>query len=619
MIFLAPLAAIGVFGVAAAVGARLHRLAGWSFSSRSDLLLFSVGIGLATLGLAVFLLGVVHALYPAVLVALLAVLLLLCGRALVTGIAQTAGPAPRERGARAPFHRLVGVALALVLLATGLTALAPLTGSDAMQYHFTFPKLFLRWHAILPIDWDVNSFFLGTPQMLILLGLALGSDRIALALNAGVALIAVGAVGALAREFVPAPTARLVALVYAVTPLVYWQATSGYVDLWGVLYAVLALLAALRALRERTGGWLVLAGVCAGAAFTCKYTLVALVPALAVGLAALLARDHGIGASFRLVARFLLAAAVAGAWVPVRNLVWTGDPLFPFLTALRGDPHSRALAEGQLVVVPGGRFSLAPGDLLAMPVRMFLTGDYGDGHLFGPVVLSLVPLLALAARDPTRAHRLTLGLCAFFFSFIVATAGTARYLAPIYPLLLVLVLVAGARVEWSRVLRLTTRAVVGVHLAFGSGSLAVYCLSFLPVLAGLESDHAFLARRAPQYGVAMLVNETVPRGERVLVFSPFTYYLDVDFLVADLDRSFTIDVPRLASAERLRDRLRELGIRYVVTTGGYADSMARLFRDLEECCVDTVRRREVLTPGTRWSGPAAVHVAIFRVRDDDRR
>jgi len=60
-------------------------------------------------------------------------------------------------------------------------ARAPLTGSDAMQYHFTIPMLELGKH-FEPIFWISNSFFLGEGHLLISLGMALGSDRISLGL-----------------------------------------------------------------------------------------------------------------------------------------------------------------------------------------------------------------------------------------------------------------------------------------------------------------------------------------------------------------------------------------------------------------------------------------------------
>src|SRR5260370_33654823 len=59
--------------------------------------------------------------------------------------------------------------------------MAPLTGSDALHYHFTAPLLTLR-NGFAPNFNLANSFFTGQGHLLILTGLALGSEIFSLAL-----------------------------------------------------------------------------------------------------------------------------------------------------------------------------------------------------------------------------------------------------------------------------------------------------------------------------------------------------------------------------------------------------------------------------------------------------
>jgi hypothetical protein len=78
-------------------------------------------------------------------------------------------------------ERGLAVATGLVLLFEGLAAMAPLTGSDALHYHFTAALLTLR-SGFAPNFNLVNSFFTGQGHLLILTGLAVGSEKFSLAL-----------------------------------------------------------------------------------------------------------------------------------------------------------------------------------------------------------------------------------------------------------------------------------------------------------------------------------------------------------------------------------------------------------------------------------------------------
>ncbi len=72
---------------------------------------------------------------------------------------------------------LIGIVLCVEFLAS----LAPLTGSDALHYHFTTQQLILKYgfHPDFSIS---HSFLCGQHHLLILLGLALGSEKLAMGL-----------------------------------------------------------------------------------------------------------------------------------------------------------------------------------------------------------------------------------------------------------------------------------------------------------------------------------------------------------------------------------------------------------------------------------------------------
>src|SRR5258705_69312 len=72
----------------------------------------------------------------------------------------------------------LGALFLLVLVLLGFASLAPVTGSDALHYHFTTQALYLAegFHAPWPL---LHGFFCGLSHQLILAGLAFGSDQLA--------------------------------------------------------------------------------------------------------------------------------------------------------------------------------------------------------------------------------------------------------------------------------------------------------------------------------------------------------------------------------------------------------------------------------------------------------
>src|SRR6266404_5079587 len=117
----------------------------------------------------------------------------------------------------------LAVAAGLVLLFDGLAAMAPLTGSDALHYHFTAPLLTLR-NGFAPNFNLVNSFFTGQGHLLILTGLALDSEKFSLALIFLGGVLAAAASACLARRWLSRErseehTSELQSLAYLVCRL----------------------------------------------------------------------------------------------------------------------------------------------------------------------------------------------------------------------------------------------------------------------------------------------------------------------------------------------------------------------------------------------------------------
>lgn len=542
--------------------------------------LYAAGLSFAILSLAVFALGMVGWLRQGTALILLVVGAFAAGKGwrrlydLMTLI-----PSVRKRIWHSGLALLLTSAILACVVLDSLLGMAPLTGSDALVYHFTVPKLGLA-RGSEPIFWLVNSFLVGQGHSLIGLGLALGSDRISMGLILVGGFLAAGALFVLTRNLTSERWAGLATLAFLLTPMVYWQmGTSGSPDIWMAFYATLAVMAASKGARPDENRWLALAGLLAGAAAGIKLTGWAI--------------PVGIVTYCLFATRSLVRTCVCGLWslpagiLPiVRNFWWTRDPFFPFLSRWLRPEHLNAitLAAIQMETHPKGYDRSILG-LLTFPFLLSLKGDaYGVGQYFGPVVLALAPLLLFAFRRRGLAYAAGCVWGVVFLS-VDLTSQAARFLLPVFPLALALVIVGVAeafRKGW-RVVQVGCAGTLLFALLFGLGSETIYARDFLPVVVGLERREVFLERTAPDYNMASFINRSLEgRQGNVMVFFQHVYYLHVPFLIGDPGISWLMDPDRLKGPQSLLQLFHEQNVRWVVKGPYYPKPFASAFQTLED-------------------------------------
>ena len=543
-------------------------------------LLFAAGISFAILGVVIFAIGTVGWLRQGTAVILLVVAALVAGRGwLRLYELMTMIPAIGKRIWHSGVPVLLSSAIAGCVVLDSLLTMAPLTGSDATVYHFTVPMLRLS-RGPGPIFWLVKGFWVGQGHALIEMGLALGSDRISMGLILAGGFLTAVALFVLTRHLTSARWAGLATLTFLLTPMVYWQmGTSGSPDIWMAFYTTLAVMAVHRGVQSGVNRWLAVGGVLAGAAAGVKFTGWAI--------------PVGIVVYCLFATRSLNRTVACGLWslpagiLPlVRNIWWTGDPIFPFLTRWLRPEHLNVytLAAIQADTHPA-RVNHSFSGLLTFPFLLSLKGDgFGVGQYFGPIVLALAPLLLLAFRRGRLAYAAAFVGGVVFLS-IDLTSQMARFLLPVFPLALALVL-AGVAEVFRRGWRMAQVASVGailLTLLFGFGSETLYARDFLPVVFGREKREMFLDRMAADYTVTSFLNRTLEgrRGE-VMVFFQHVYYLHVPFLIGDPDVSWLMDPNRLNSPETLLQFFHRQNVRWVVKAPNYPVPFAKTFQSLED-------------------------------------
>lgn len=471
---------------------------------------------------------------------------------------------------------LVGIAICLESLAS----LAPLTGSDALHYHFTTQKLVLEY-GFHPNFSLALSFFCGQQHLLILFGLAFRSEQLAMGLIFLGGVLTTCSLACLASRWSSLKTALAIILLFLLTPVVFWQiSSSGAPDIWMAFFASAAVIVLYQNGISGTWGQALLAGLLAGGIAGAKYTGCF----VAVGLMATIAIEYR---SIQRVLQFCLGSVFTGIWPYFRNFLWTGDPVFPFLTKTMTPERVNSFALASLRAHTGASHQ---GDLGRLIPFIFFAGirrvSPGLWDFFGPFVFAFAPLLT-SASDKFRSWRVPAVVWSISSLGVFYASGLQRLLLPVFPLALACT-VAGIescqKSDWKIVTHLVKSLTIFLWIAGASG-MVVYSWKAIGTSLGIVNAHSYLEERAPEYQIAEVINGVLAgetkRG-KALVFLRHNYYLNVPFLNGDPATSWIIDPDRLRTPHDWEVFFQKEGIAYVVRSPSYPPAIAAPLAEMED-------------------------------------
>ncbi len=549
--------------LAAALGHRVLRAL--QFDAPLDTLVFQAGVGLGLLALATFLLGlvIVHPLVFWVLGALATFLLRDDLRAVWRAVRALRLPLASR------FERALAAFTAFALGIAGVITLLPPTAWDAQTYHLVIPKVALEQGRITAPPDIVYFSFPSLGEMLFLAAMLLKGDVVAQLLHLTFLLLTLGVVFAFGSRYFNARVAWLASAMIVAVPSLLIVATWAYVDLMLAFYTFVSFYALMRALEQNHTRWFALAGALAGFAISIKYTAVIVpIALLVVWIAHSLFERHTVDRQLPTAARLLPPAfcqlltayclpliSVAAPYY-LRNLIFTGNPFYPFVfggtywDAFRAEWFSRfgtGLWNDPLQLLLAPWFATIYG----------VEGALGFEATIGPLLLMLIPLWVFRGQGagggkqeagerntehvprPTPYTPLALFSLALYLFWLVGVAQSklliqTRLLFPAFPAFALLAALAYERLSafelpqfslqrFTRLVMLLVLGLTALNYAIGFASSGA-----LAYLVGAESRAAYLARHLDEYGAAVrFINTQLPRDARVLfLWEPRVYYVE---------------------------------------------------------------------------------------------
>ncbi len=533
------------------------------------------GLGLGILSLGVLLVGATLGAPRWLFFAALAALTLLLGRAALSWLRQLGalGDLLIESGR---FGRAVGALLAVGLAAALTFALAPPVKYDALAYHLTLPETYLDLGRVSYLPWLATSGHPQAAEMLYTWAIALAGRQAAAVLGWCFApLTALGLLGYLRQRIgVSAAWVGAGALLAGYTLMV--SSAWAYAD-WLGLYFGFGCLAALDLWRQdgaHRHAWL--SGAFAGLAFSTKYTAGALVLAglAALGWHAWKRRAAILPAAGRYT---LAAAAFALPWL-VKNLITTGNPLYPFFF-VSGAMSAPRIANFQ-GAPPFGNWM----DFFLLPLRatwIGLEGGEGYGVSIGPLLFGLGALAWIGARrlgEDQRAALQNAALIALtglliwavgnqFSGFLIQT----RLFYSLFAAFAVLAAIGfhgieGLALPGVRLGRITATLVLLV-LSLNTLEVSISALKQgAPQAAlGLTSREEYLVKNLGWYQPAMQAVSQLPEGSQVqMIYDPRSLYCQPVCLPDEMLDRWVSAYSELGDFDRIRARWQQAGITHLL-------------------------------------------------------
>ncbi|HEA47380.1 MAG TPA: phospholipid carrier-dependent glycosyltransferase, partial [bacterium] len=494
--------------LAICLGRKILRHFKVKFNSFFEENLFSIGLGLGIISYSVLGLGLLGLLYHWLFSILLVILTIFLSSEIketLKGIWQRVTNISRERFT--PLNITLGAIIIGVVLINLIGALAPSVpitsmSYDSSVYHLAVPNIYLQHQRIIPVSFNLYSNFPFTGEMLYLLALLLKCDILAKLIHFTFGILISLAIYSFSRRYFNPRIALLAAAIFYTIPYVALVSTMALVDLTLGFFSFLAIYALISYFHSKKFNWLILSGINCGLALGTKYTawlLLFVILILGLFFKSLIEDRERIGISLKRVFIFAaIALAVASPWY-LKNIAFTGNPIYPFLykifggrywsefNAQRWMEHLRAQGLGYTNL----------RNYFKLPWVATMKTRFLGGGLIGPLFLIFLPgFLFLRKWDKNLRYLVVYG--GGYSLFWALSQQFMRSLLPLLPALSIIF--AYLIIQLSQKGRTVSRIiilVVGLTFCFNLFWIAIQSGYFDPlkVVVGLESRDEYLSRR----------------------------------------------------------------------------------------------------------------------------
>jgi hypothetical protein len=429
------------------------------------------------------------------------------------------------------FEKWLTAFMFVIFTGSLITALAPPFHYDALMYHLVMPLTYVQQGRITHIPWLVMTGMPQCTEMVYTMAVQLGGLQAAAVTGWMAGLIALlGIAGFFQAGFENGNRIGFVAAASLLAGETFASSLSwAYVDWMGLLFGVCCLTSLYEWLNTRKVSPVGLAGVFAGLAFTTKYTggILFLCGMTAIVFGCFRLKNETGHFPWKTIIAFCAGAAVFPAVWLARNLILTGNPVYPFfMPAAEMDAVRLSVYQG---ATPYGEW----WEGLLLPIRVTLWGlESAEGYSvsIGPLllILALCNLLRKRELKPEEKNAVQLGIVFFVSVWFFWAVGnrlsgyliqTRMYFStfPAFAILAALGWDSVSEIRWQNVrLSRLFGVVILLSLGFSMVNLVLQTVKqdALRVDAGLTSSNDYLDSNLGWYAPAMRGVNELPAGSK---------------------------------------------------------------------------------------------------------
>ena len=451
----------------------------------------------------------------------------------------------------------LGLIVALVIC-IGILAWVPPVSRDALTHHLLIPKIYLQSGKMIELPHIGFSYYPMNLDMLYLLPLYFGNDILPKFIHFIFGLLTAGLIFSFLKKRIGISYGLFGVLMFLSTPVIIKLSTTVYVDLGLVFFTTAALFNLIKWHKSLYNiKYLLYSAVSCGLALGTKYNGLVTFFLLTASVPVIYLRSHPKG--FAVQARAigwaatyaLIALLFFSPWM-IRNVYWTGNPVFPlynrlFSTApattqiplpaeVRQEIEART-GEWNHIAVRRIVYKESWAQIALIPLRIFFQGkdddpQYFDGRL-NPfyLILPIFAFFPFRKDPPVENYEIKLLLYFVLLFLLISFLRTSiriRYIVPILPAVIIMstagfhnlvriikTVRSPMAVNYSKVLAATILVIL-----FGMN--AIYLLDQFKVvdpfsyLSGKLDRDAYITRFRPEYPVMRYANFHLQTGSKIL-------------------------------------------------------------------------------------------------------
>lgn len=384
----------------------------------SEQLLLATSLGLGSLAVFMFTLGVAGLYYRWLVIPVLIVAMLLLiyfnGKNEYLSIVSKLKQKSFKFSTLLVLIVLLGLFYSLFQL---IQCASPVVDRDSLSAYLQVPKLYMQHHGLYSIDWFNWDDLPLNIQMLNTLGILLYSEILSQLISGWLmGILCSLAVYVIARRFVKRSIALISAVIFYTIPTLAWLMYSTKVDLGYTMFELCFWALFLRWLQDKDKRLLYISAIFLGLAIGSKYhALFALVFAALVILISLIITQEKFRKIVLIVFTFCVIALAIGSPSYIKNYVYTGDPFCPYLS--NPDDGGWENINQYRGLLDYARFQYN----MVFNKDYFLVSRQMFDRPIGPLIIVFLPFLMLyqLIEKRHRAGILTLSSYYLFLSFIV--------------------------------------------------------------------------------------------------------------------------------------------------------------------------------------------------------